>query len=192
MKIDEYLTWKDHLTNIKGTWAGRLIELWKERKSMSKEASKTVVNATVISEISYCDIVYASATSTNLQKVQQIQNFAARVIHRVPRRNHISELIIQLDWMKTDKMRDFHHLSLIYKCLSGMSLYIYLKILTIIKILTVIIQDKRIICMCQCQLRRASIRHSTIGAFKIPTHYQQYKKKLQALDNRNIYLKLIF
>ena len=88
---------------------------------MSKETFKNVVNATVISKINYGDIVYASATSTNLQKVQQIQNFAARVIHRVPRRHHTSELIRQLDWMKTDQMRHFHRLSMMYKCLNGMA-----------------------------------------------------------------------
>ena len=121
MKLDENLTWKDHITNLKGTCAGRLIQLSKVRGSMSKETFKNVVNATVISKINYGDIVYASATSTNLQKVQQIQNFAARVIHRVPRRHHTSELIRQLDWMKTDQMRHFHRLSMMYKCLNGMA-----------------------------------------------------------------------
>ena len=93
MKLDENLTWKDHITNLKGTCAGRLIQLSKVRGSMSKETFKNVVNATIISKVNYGDIVYASAASTNLQKVRQIQNFAARVIHRVPRRHHTSELI---------------------------------------------------------------------------------------------------
>ena len=36
MKLDENLTWKDHITNLKGTCAGRLIQLTKVRGSMSK------------------------------------------------------------------------------------------------------------------------------------------------------------
>ena len=121
MKLDENLTWKDHIKSLKGTCAGRLMQLSKVRGSMSKETFKNAVNATVISKINYGDIVYASATSTKLQKVQQIQNFAARVIHRVTRRHHTSELIRQLDWMKTDQMRHFHRLSMMYKCLNGMA-----------------------------------------------------------------------
>ena len=121
MKLDENLTWKDHVTSLKGTCAGRLIQLSKVRGSMSKETFTNVVNATVISKINYGDTVYASATSTNLEKVQQIQNFAARVIHRVTRRHHTSELIRQLDWMKTDQMRHFHRLLMMYKCLNGMA-----------------------------------------------------------------------
>ncbi len=45
---------------------------------MNKETFQNVVNATVISKVNYGDIVYASATNVNLQKIQQIQNFAAR------------------------------------------------------------------------------------------------------------------
>ena len=69
MKLDENLTWKDHITNLEGPCAGRLIQLSKVRGSMSKETFRNVVNATVISKVNYGDIVYASATSTNLQKV---------------------------------------------------------------------------------------------------------------------------
>ena len=76
MKLDENLTWKDHISNLKGTCAGQLIQLTKVRGSMSKETFKNVVNNTVISKINYGDIAYASATSTNLQKIQQIQNFS--------------------------------------------------------------------------------------------------------------------
>ena len=121
MKLDENLTWKDHITNLKGTCAGRFIQLSKVRGSISKETFKNVVNATVISKINYGDIVYASATSTNLQKVQQFQNFAARVVHRTPRHHHTSELIRKLDWIKTDRMRHFHRLLMIYKCLNGLA-----------------------------------------------------------------------
>ena len=97
MTIDENLTWEDHISQLRGTYAGRLIQLSNVRGPMGKEIFKNAVNTIFILKIKYGDIICVSSSGINLQKVQQIQNFAARVIQNASRRHHTFELMRELD-----------------------------------------------------------------------------------------------
>ena len=97
MTIDENLTWEDHISQLRGTCTGRRIQLSNVRGSMGKEIFNNAVNTTFISKIKYGDIICVSSSGINLQKIEQIQNFAARVIHSASRRHHTFELMRELD-----------------------------------------------------------------------------------------------
>ena len=105
MKFDQNLTWNEHITDLKRSSAGKLIQISKLRGSMTKEALGNLVSATVMSRVSYGDIEYDTASKNVTNKAQIIQNFAAIVIAGVPKREHATPLIHNLGWMRQNQLR---------------------------------------------------------------------------------------
>ena len=50
-----------------------------------------------------------------------VQNFAARVIAGVPKREHATPLLHNLGWMRLNQLRSYHRMCLVYKCLHGLA-----------------------------------------------------------------------
>lgn len=55
------------------------------------------LQSTVLISMDYCNVLYMPKTSTN--KLQLAQNAAARVISGTPRRQHITPIIEQFQWL---------------------------------------------------------------------------------------------
>ena len=72
VKVGDNLTLKNHITNLKGTCAGRLIQLSKLRGTMSKEKFKNVVSATVILKITMVTL-YILPTCRKFNKFRTLQ-----------------------------------------------------------------------------------------------------------------------
>ena len=121
MKFDQNLTWNEHITDLKRSSADKLIQISKFRGSMTKEVLRNLVSATVMSRVSYGDIVYDTASKNVTNKAQIIHNFAARVIAGVPKREHAAPLIHYLGWMRLNQLRSYHRMCLVYKCLHSLA-----------------------------------------------------------------------
>ena len=84
-KFDQNLTVKEHITDLKQSSAGKRMQISNLRGSTTKEVLRNLVSATVMSRVSYGDILYNLTSKNATNKAQMIQNFAARVIAGVPK-----------------------------------------------------------------------------------------------------------
>eukprot|EP00794_Sanderia_malayensis_P006743 gene6743-7503_t len=121
MKFDQSLAWNEHITDLKRSSAAKLIQISKLRGSMTKEVLGNLVSATVMSRVSYGDIVYDTASKNVTNKAPAIQNLAAKVITGVPKREHVTPLIHNLGWMRLNQFRIYPQMCLVYKCLHGLA-----------------------------------------------------------------------
>ena len=53
----------------------------------------------VLSRLDYCNSILSGSSQYLLQKLQKVQNTAARIIFRVPRSEHTSPLLCTLHWL---------------------------------------------------------------------------------------------
>ena len=58
------------------------------RRCISKDATKLLINSTVLSRLDYCNSSYEGLPQTPTHKLQLAENAAARVISRTPRHQH--------------------------------------------------------------------------------------------------------
>ena len=87
------------------------------RRFLTQDATKTLIQAFVISKLD-CGNALLSGVSTNLlRKLQRVQNMAARVITFTPRREHISPVLRSLHWLPIHRRIEFKILLLVYLCL---------------------------------------------------------------------------
>ena len=59
---------------------------------MTKKVSASVYKSIVILYIYYCDVVYAQADRTSLEKGQSVQNRAIRLCLNIPPRSHVADI----------------------------------------------------------------------------------------------------
>ena len=83
--LDCHLTMNAHVSNIARTCYIELRRLASIRRFLTSTATATLVSAFVLSRIDYCNSLLFGSTHDVISHLQQIQNYAARVILRLPK-----------------------------------------------------------------------------------------------------------
>ena len=86
------------------------------RKYLSKESTLTLVNATVLMRLDYCNSIYTGLPQKTLHKLQLVQNAAARLITQT-RHYHISPILKELNWLQVTQRCQYKILVLTFKVL---------------------------------------------------------------------------
>ena len=88
--LDCHLTMNAHVSNIARTCYFELRRLASIRRFLTSTATATLVSAFVLSRIDYCNSLLFGSTNDVTSHLQRIQNYAARVIFRLPMSSSIT------------------------------------------------------------------------------------------------------
>ena len=91
------------------------------RSSLTREACETLVQAYVTSRLDYCNVLLHGLPKYLINRVQKVQNSAARVITMCPRREHITPYLAALHWLPIKERIDYKVLLYSYKALNGLA-----------------------------------------------------------------------
>jgi len=61
----------------------------------------------------------AGVADVHLQRLQSVQNAAARLVSGTPRREHIPPVLRELHWLRVSERIDFKIAVLVWKCIHG-------------------------------------------------------------------------
>ena len=89
------------------------------RRYLSLDATKTIVHALIYSRLDYCNSLYYRLPNTQIQRLQCIQNAAARIVLKRRKFYHITPVLIELHWLPLKYRITFKLLLLAYKSLTG-------------------------------------------------------------------------
>ena len=79
------------------------------------------MNAFVTSRLDFCNSLLYGLKGNQLQKLQRVQNAAARVICNISRYEHISPSLYKLHWLPVSYRIQFKILLFVYKTLNGIA-----------------------------------------------------------------------
>ena len=114
--IDCHLTMNAHVSNIARTCYFKLRRLEYICRFLTSTATATHVSAFVLSRIDYCNSLLFSSTHDMTSHLQRIQNYAARVILRLPKSSNITTHLKSLHWLPV-KVRSTNKIAcLCYHC----------------------------------------------------------------------------
>src|SRR6218665_1426970 len=82
------------------------------------KTASTIATSIVHSKLDYCNSLFLNLDSTQIQRIQLIQNSLARVVTRTPR-HHITPVLKSLHWLKIPECIHFKVLSLTYNSLQS-------------------------------------------------------------------------
>ena len=91
------------------------------RRSLSEDAAIKVVHALIISRIDYCNSLLLGAPACVIQKLQRVQNVAARIVTQSSRAREPSTtaLLKRLHWLPVKYRIEYKALLLVHKCLNN-------------------------------------------------------------------------
>lgn len=113
--FDRFLTWDSHVSKLTQKCFGILTGISHIRHHIPPSAVPILVSALVLSHIRYCLSVFGNGSSKNLQSINKILNFAARVISGKKKFDHISSVRKSLGWLHPSAMVQHQTLNLLFK-----------------------------------------------------------------------------
>ena len=117
--LDCHLTMNAHVSNIARTCYFEQRSLASIRRFLTSTATATLVSAFVLSRIDCCNSLLFGSTHDVTSHMQRIQNYAARVILRLPMSSSITIHLKSLHWLPVKVRSTYKIACLCYHCHSS-------------------------------------------------------------------------
>ena len=96
---DSNLTMENQVSSITKTCYYHIRRIGKMRSNITSDACKTLVQATITSRLDYANALLYGIPSKLTDRLQMVQNSAARLVTRTRRRDHITPVLVALHWL---------------------------------------------------------------------------------------------
>ncbi|PIK60387.1 hypothetical protein BSL78_02685 [Apostichopus japonicus] len=119
--FDKNLDMNQHINNICRSASSALHKIGKIRRCLDQQTAETLVHAFVSSRVDNCNSLLYGLPDQQVNKLQRIQNSAARLITRTKRSEHITPILRDLHWLSVKQRINFKILLLTFKCIHGLA-----------------------------------------------------------------------
>ena len=119
--IDKSLKLDSHVHNIIRICYHHLRRISKIRQYITEEAAATLARSLVLSRLDYANAILIGLPETLLNKLQLVQNNAARMIYRKRKSHSATELLKQLHWLPIRYRIQYKILVLVFKSMNEQS-----------------------------------------------------------------------
>jgi hypothetical protein len=119
--FDTHLTMARHINNICKSSFYHLRNIAKIRKFISFQTTETLVHSFVSSKLDNCNSLLLGLPNKLLEKLQFVQNAAAKVITLSRKQEHVTPILINLHWLPMKSRIEYKTLLLTFKALHGLS-----------------------------------------------------------------------
>jgi hypothetical protein len=115
--LDQNLSMENHISLLCKAAYLQLRKIARIRQYLTAESTNRLVVAFVLSRLDYCNALLAGLSDEKINRLQRIQNHAARLVLRKSKREHVTPLLRTLHWLPVRARIDHKLASLCYKCL---------------------------------------------------------------------------
>ena len=119
LALDSHLTMNTHVSKIARTCYFELRRLASICRFLTSTATATIVSAFALSRIYYCNSLLLGSTHDVTSHLQRIQNYAARVILRLPTLSNITTHLKSLNWLPVKVRSTYKIACMCYHCHSS-------------------------------------------------------------------------
>ena len=113
--MDCSLTYDEHVTQLTSQCICSLCHINRVKYLFDRRAFITIINSLVFSKLLYCSSVWANTTKKNIELLQTVQNFAARVVSGARKFDHVTPLLKQLQWLPIIKQLAVRDATMVFK-----------------------------------------------------------------------------
>ena len=117
--FDEHLNMQTHVNNICRSSFYYLYNIRKIRKYLTRQSAEILIHVFVTSRLDYCNSLLYSMPKSLIDKLQRVQNAAARLTTNPHKFCHITPILFDLHWLPINYRIDFKILLLTFKCLNN-------------------------------------------------------------------------
>ena len=121
IRIHTGMTMQPQITSRVKSALFHLRNIRRIRKFLNPQATKNLVHAFITSGLDMFNFTLTGLPQQQVQRVQKMQNSAARLVTRAPRSAHITPFLLNLHWLPIKQRVEFKLLVLTYKAIHGLS-----------------------------------------------------------------------
>ena len=92
--FDQYLTFHDHISGICKSTHFHLRGIGRIRNLLTFDATAQLNHDLITSRLDVCNRILYNLSNKQIERLQRIQNQAAHMLKRIPRRNHITPVLL--------------------------------------------------------------------------------------------------
>ena len=113
--LDCDLNFNKHFSNITKSAIFQLRSISKIRSFISFSDAQTIIHAFVTNHLDYCNSLFSGLPQKSINRLQLVQNTAARVLTRTRKYEHITPVLASLHWLPVAFRIDFKTLLFVFK-----------------------------------------------------------------------------
>ncbi len=121
VRFDSNLSFDSHVSSVCKTEFFHLKNISKLRPMLSMSNVEMLIHAFMTSSLDYCYALLGGCSACLINKLQMVQNVAARVLTRTRKYDHICPVLSTRHWLPIKHRIDFKILLITYKALNGLS-----------------------------------------------------------------------
>ena len=95
-----FLSFYDYISSVCRSTHFHLRIIGRIRHLLSHHATAQLIHVLISTRLDYCNSVLYNLPKSSILRLQRIQNQAARILTRTIRRDHVTEGLIDLHWLK--------------------------------------------------------------------------------------------
>ena len=96
----QFLSFDDYISSVCRSTYFHLRNIGRIQHLLSHHATAQLIHALILTRLDYCNSVLYKLPKSSILRLQRIQNQAASILTRTPRHDHITEVLIDLHWIK--------------------------------------------------------------------------------------------
>ena len=98
--IDQFLDFDHYIDDVCKSTHFHLRNIGRIRHLLSYDACAQLIHALISIRLDYCNSLLYDLPKGSIERLQKIQNQAARILTKTPRCDHISEVLVSLHWLR--------------------------------------------------------------------------------------------
>ena len=98
-----------------------LCQINRAKHLFPKNVLLLVINALIFSKLFYCSTVWSGTSKQNINKLQLVQNFAARILTGVKKYDNVSPALKELGWLSIERLLQLRGVTMVFKCANNLA-----------------------------------------------------------------------
>jgi hypothetical protein len=119
--IDKHLSFNEHIGVLAADLIGKLPMIIRIRHLFDQSTLFTVINSLIFTKLFYCSSVWSGTSKCNIAKLQLFQNFAARLLSRKRKYEHITPALKKLKLLPVSDLFNIRDGMQIFKCMNNLA-----------------------------------------------------------------------
>ena len=95
--FDSILSYNERISNLTSSCIRKLCQINRVKDSSDVKTLQSIVEMLVINKLSYGSTIWSNTSAKNIKELQTVQNFAARIITKVRKFDHITPSLQELN-----------------------------------------------------------------------------------------------